>query len=70
MAQSRYETLLRKKLQTHFNISELKTLCADLGIDHEELPKEGKSDIVRELVSYCEKRNRLVTSIYFLEFFR
>jgi hypothetical protein len=50
---------LREKLIAAFNDSELRDLCADLGIDYESLGGEGKTGKVRELISYCERHDRL-----------
>ena len=50
---------LRDILVTHFSDGELRDLCFDLGIDYESLPGEGKSAKARELVAYCQRRDRL-----------
>jgi hypothetical protein len=49
---------LRTALTQHFNEGELRTLCADLGIDYENLPGDAKSDKARELVAYAERYGR------------
>ena len=56
-ARTRLEILaeLRQNLATHFNREELRTLCFDLDIDHENLP-EAKDSMARELVAHCERR--------------
>jgi hypothetical protein len=48
---------LRQNLVTYFDLDELRTLCFDLGIEHENLPgtKEG---MARELVRHCERHGR------------
>jgi Effector-associated domain 7 len=51
---------LRHGLVTHFDASELRDLCFDLGIDYEALPGESKGDKARELVAYTERRGRTV----------
>lgn len=49
---------LREKLGDSFDLEELRTLCFDLNIEYQNLPgtREG---LAREMVAYCEKRNRL-----------
>jgi formylglycine-generating enzyme required for sulfatase activity len=49
---------LRQKLAEHFNKEELRTLCFDLGIEHENLP-DTKDGMARELVAYCERQGRI-----------
>lgn len=55
----RYSTHLRKGLSEQFKLDELASLCADLGIDFENLGGEGKDGKARELVDYCRRRNWL-----------
>jgi len=50
--------LLLRMLHRYFNISELRSLCFDLGIDYEDLSGENKSDKVRELVAYMDRHGR------------
>lgn len=45
----------RELLNTAFNVSELQTLCFDLGIDFESLAGAGKADKARELVLYVQR---------------
>ncbi len=52
-------TELRDFITKYFDYNELRDLCFDLGIDHENLPGESKSAKARELVAYCQRRNRL-----------
>ena len=52
-------TQLRQTLETHFNQSELRTLCFDLGVDYDGLPGESKGDKARELLGYLERYSRL-----------
>ena len=47
---------LRQILTAHFDDSELRDLCFDLGVDYESLSGQGKSDKARELVAYFERR--------------
>jgi tetratricopeptide (TPR) repeat protein len=49
---------LRDLIATHFNDSEVRDLCFDLGVPYEDLGGQGKTDKVRELVAYCERYNR------------
>jgi hypothetical protein len=50
---------LAKFIRDKFNDSELRDLCFELHIDYESLPGEGKAAKARELVSFCERRDRL-----------
>jgi hypothetical protein len=50
---------VRELLAFHFNEGELRSLCADLGIDYDDLPGSSKADKARELVLYCERHGRL-----------
>jgi hypothetical protein len=52
------QTSLRKKIMEHFNESELKTLCSDMGIDYEIVPGSGKEDRIRELIDYCRRHGK------------
>ncbi len=56
-----YRVRLRELMLKHFDISELKTLCFDLGVDYESLggADAGRTDKVRELILYFERRDRL-----------
>ena len=49
---------LREILSDRFNESELRDLCFDLGISYENLPGSSKADRARELIVYCEQRER------------
>jgi hypothetical protein len=50
---------LRRILTAGFDMSELRVLCFDVGIDHEDLPSETKMDMARELVAYCVRHGRI-----------
>ncbi len=50
---------LARKIAKTFNIGELKSLCYDLEIEHEELPAGTRSNIARELVEYCKRHSKL-----------
>lgn len=49
---------LRQILTDTFNLSELRTLCFDMGIEFENLYGEGKADKARELVAFCVRHGR------------
>ena len=49
---------LRRSLTEHFNRDELRSLCFDLGIEHEDLP-DTLNGMARELVKACERRGRI-----------
>jgi hypothetical protein len=49
----------RGALVEHFNASELKDLCFELGIDYESLSGDNKTDKARELIAYCLRRGKL-----------
>ena len=48
---------LRMLLQKRYRLSELKTLCFDLGVDYEDLEHSNRTDLARELVQYCGYRD-------------
>lgn len=50
---------LRKLLISHFNKSELRGVCSDLGINHESLRGETVDDLALDLVDYCARRGLL-----------
>jgi hypothetical protein len=50
---------LRRILWTHFNVSELRDLCFDLGVDYEDLPDQTKRDLAREIVVHCKRHGRI-----------
>ena len=52
------QILLRQEMERLFNREELRTLSFDLEIDYENFP-ETKEGMVRELIIYCERHNRL-----------
>jgi hypothetical protein len=54
---------LRQWLTTSFNESELRMLCFDLSIDYENLAGERKTDKIRELIMYFERRGNLMDLI-------
>ena len=50
---------LREQISTSFNISEIKDLCFDLGVEYENLSGATRADKTRELVKYCQRHGRL-----------
>lgn len=46
---------LRQTISDSFDMSELQTICFDLGIDYENLPVRSKADMVRELLRFAER---------------
>lgn len=47
---------LRRKIATLFSVEELRTLCFDIGVNHEGFPDQ-PDPFSRELVSYCSRRH-------------
>lgn len=54
-----YKRRLRKQMDSYFSLSELRTICFDLGIDYEELPGGTKQNFTVGLIEYVIRRNRL-----------
>lgn len=52
-------TKLRQIITQYFNAGELRTLCFDLGVDYDDLPGQGKTNKVIELIGYLQRRDRL-----------
>ncbi len=50
---------LRLFLTERFNLSELKNLCFDLGVDYEMFPHQTKGELCRELLAYFERKGNL-----------
>jgi len=57
--QNRGLALLRRNIESYFNLEELKTLCFDLGVNYDNLAGETLSGKSRELVNYCQRHNLL-----------
>jgi hypothetical protein len=51
---------LRQKLDAHFNETDLRVLCFDLGADYENLPGRAKVEKIISLIEYLEHRVRIV----------
>jgi hypothetical protein len=52
-------TALRRGIAETFNTEELKNLCADLGVNYDNLGGEGLEAKARELITYLQHRGRL-----------
>ena len=58
---------LRQVLYDHFSLEELRTLCADLDVDHDDLEGEGKEPKARELIAYLQRRERLGQLVTYIQ---
>jgi hypothetical protein len=54
-----YRASIRKNLVDLFDDSELRDLCFDMGVEYESLRGEAKSGKARELLAWCERRERV-----------
>lgn len=54
---------LQRLLGSHFDLSELQTVCFEVGVDHENLPAKTKDELARELILYQARRQRLAELI-------
>lgn len=52
-------TDLREKLNRYFSLGELKTICFDLGIDHESLDTGNKPALVESLIVHLGRTGRM-----------
>lgn len=50
---------IRELIHRYFNLEEFRTLCADLGIDYDDLGGEGREARMRELVALCDRTGRV-----------
>lgn len=50
---------LRQLMTRYFSKQELESLLFDLGIDKDELPQGVKTDLVQEIILYCERHGRM-----------
>ena len=48
---------LRNYMIKYYSLEAFKVLCADLGVDHENLPATGKPGLIRELIRFMERRD-------------
>lgn len=58
---------LRRLLVNYFDMDELVTMCADLGVDFEDIKGDSKTGKTRELVTYLVHRGRLEEMIAWCE---
>ena len=54
-----HKSSLHKILITGYNQEELKTLCFRLGVEHDDLPGEGRIAKARELITYLDRRSKI-----------
>lgn len=54
-----YRAKLRENLVDYLSDGDVRDLCFDMDIDYESLPGQGKSAKARELITFCERRERL-----------
>ena len=50
---------LRRNLNDHFSVAELRSICFDLGLDYDVLEGDAKEVKIVELVRYLERRDRV-----------
>jgi len=50
---------LRKLLGQYFSLKELHTLAFDLGVSHDDLPGDTRSQFAESLILHCYRQNRL-----------
>ncbi len=50
---------LRLSINKHFDLREIRTICFDLGINSESFPNSTRDEMVRGLIDYCKRRNKL-----------
>jgi hypothetical protein len=58
--------VLRKQLIAACDVSQLKTICFDLGVDDEDLGTDKLSDMARELISHFARKRRLPELLSYL----
>lgn len=51
---------IRRLIAGYFSLQELKTLCFELDVEFDDLGGEGRSDKARELVTFVQRRGRLI----------
>lgn len=52
-------TQIRDLISSSFNLEEFRTLCADLGVPYDDLPGEGLTARIRELILRLDREQRL-----------
>ena len=45
-----------RAIEKYFNIDEIKTLCANLDIDYDNLQGQGRNDKASELIRHCQRQ--------------
>ena len=55
----KYLARLRQDIVEHFDDSDLRDLCFDMGIDYDDLPGQSKKDKARELIARCKRTSRI-----------
>ncbi len=58
---------LHQFLDQHFNDQDLRTACFALAVDYDNLPAEGKTNKMRELIQHLNHRGRLKDLLAYLE---
>lgn len=58
---------LFQQMESLFNLSEVNGICFALGIDYDDLAGEGKREKMRELITYCQRRGRVLELTHHLE---
>jgi hypothetical protein len=54
-----YRQYVLRRLNECYNLSELRSLTFELGLDYEEFPHETMSEFTFELLTLCERRSML-----------
>ncbi len=54
---------LRKQIEEHFSLNDLRNLCTDLGVDDESISGDNKSAFTREIVQHFQQRGKTSTLI-------
>jgi hypothetical protein len=54
---------LHQSLCLHFNINELRQLCFELNVEHENLPEQTKDGLARELIRVMDRHGRILDLI-------
>lgn len=50
---------LKQEISDRFNLSDLRTICFEMGIDFEEVGTGSKSEVITNLLTFCQRRDRL-----------
>lgn len=50
---------LRRKITTYLSLTDVRTLCFDLGFDYDQLAGDGPGDRVLELLNTCYRHNKI-----------